>query len=309
MFKMLRILFVPFLIILLVSCNLSYAQNVKFVQITDVHLNPNRNCIKSRMVKYSKDLLLDTIQQVNAMKDVDFVVFTGDNIDRPDEKLLIQFAKTANKLNVPWYWTTGNHDLGPRGVNRNKFLEIMNKYNDSVKQEKAYYSFKKEGNLFIFLDGAIDEYITAQGLFSEDNIKFLNKELRDNKNLSAFIFQHFPVIYPMKSKDHGVINQDEYLEVINDYQNVKAIFTGHFHVTKIAKRNNVLHINTPALVQYPNAFRIITIKNTSDGKILNIETKETGLKQIQNKSKQSSPSADLMKGKESDRNASFLLNL
>lgn len=304
-----KFLLVHFFITLVFLCNFSYAKDIKFIHITDVHLNSDRNSIKSRMIKNSKDLLEDAIQQINAMKNVDFVVFTGDSIDKPDKRLLALFAQTANKLNVPWYWTSGNHDIGPEGVNRKIFLEILNNYNKSIKPKNTYYSFRKGDNLFIFLDGAIDNYITSQGLFSQDNIKFLDKELKKNKRAHVFIFQHFPVIYPYNSKDHGVLNQEEYIKLIDSYPNVKAIFTGHFHITKIISRNNVLHINTPSLVQYPNAFRVITAKNTSEGKFLHIETIETGLKDIQNKSFEYSSSPEFMKGKETDRNLKIKIDM
>ena len=149
----------------LTDSNASTSNVVRFVQITDVHLNPYRNYAESRMIKNSQELLEDAIDQVNHMKSIDFVVFTGDNIDNSNEKLLIKFAKIANKLNVPWYWTTGNHDLAPDGLSRAKFLEIMNTYNKSVKEPETYYSFKKGNILFIALDGAIDTSITAHGFF------------------------------------------------------------------------------------------------------------------------------------------------
>jgi 3',5'-cyclic AMP phosphodiesterase CpdA len=197
--------------------------------------------------------------------------------------------------------------LAPSGLNRAKFLEILNKYNKSVKEAKTYYSFKKGNILFIALDGAIANSITARGLFSEDNIRFLNQQLTENKDIPAIIFQHFPIVYPTRSESHGVINKDEYLNTIDNYPNVKALFVGHFHISRICKRNNTLHVTSPALVQYPNAFRVVTLENTPDGLKFDIKTIETRLKEIQNKSLETTEDANLHAGKETDRNLQGIL--
>ena len=34
---------------------------------------------------------------------------------------------------------------------------------------------------------------------------------------------------------------------------------GHYHSSKTVERNNVLHIATPSMIEYPHTFRLITI--------------------------------------------------
>lgn len=50
------------------------AQNVKFIQVTDVHLTQVN---KSRL-----ETFVSNINQKYSNKGIDFVVFTGDNIDK-----------------------------------------------------------------------------------------------------------------------------------------------------------------------------------------------------------------------------------
>ncbi|MFA6451314.1 MAG: metallophosphoesterase [bacterium] len=257
--------------------------SIKFVQISDDHFDPNSERVNLRPVKYSKDLLEDAIDQINNMDGVDFVIFTGDLTDTAYADLHVLFAEEANKLNVPWYWTTGNHDLSQSGQSfkRSEFLKLMNKYDKYVQPEKTCYSFSKAGIIFFSMDGANDTISMAKGNFSKECLGFLDKELAAHSDIPAIIFQHFPLVYPAVSESHEVINQAEYLDLLDKHPNVKALFSGHYHVEKIQTRNNVLHVSSPALIQYPNAFRVVTIKRNGSDLNIDVQTVETRLKDVQ----------------------------
>jgi 3',5'-cyclic AMP phosphodiesterase CpdA len=283
------------------------APSVTFAHITDVHYNPQRDNVKGRMVKHSKELLDDAIDQINGMNGIDFVAFTGDLADRADEKLLTQFAREANRLKVPWMWTTGNHDLAPDGVHRAKFLSIMNANNAYIKPQTTCYSFSVRGFLFFAMDGASDSETTSKGSFSRDCLAVLEKGLNDNPGAPAAIFQHFPIVYPFQSASHGVKNQEEYLRIIGAHPNLKALFSGHFHAAKIQNRNNMLHVSTPALVEYPNSFRIVNVAQTGNGLVFDIKLVQTHLKSVREQSRKRAGSPALNEGKEGDRNARVIL--
>ncbi len=296
-----------FISILLFFCIDSFAQGnnpqgtVRFVHITDVHLNPQRDNVKGRMVKHSLELLNDAVEQINGMKDIDFVIFTGDMADRSDQKLLVQFTEAANELEVPWYWTTGNHDLAPSGMKSEQLLSVMNAHNPYIQPKSTCYSFSVKGFLFFSMDGASDEKTTSQGWFSDECLMFLDERLSASPNTPAVVFQHFPLVYPYQSSSHSVTNGKEYLDLIARHPNVKALFAGHFHAARIKKTNNVLHVASPALVEYPNAFRVVAIQKTGNNYVFDIRTVETRLKDVQGLSKSKSPAA-LNFGKEDDRN-------
>lgn len=283
------------------------APSVTFAQISDVHFNPNRDNVKGRMVKHSKELLDDAIDQINGMKGVDFVAFTGDLEDSSNANLLKQFAQRANRLKTAWIWAPGNHDIAPGCMNHAKFLAAMNENNTYIKPQTTCYSFSGHGYLIFSLDGAIDNETTSQGRFSNQCLAVLEKGLNDNPSAPAVIFQHFPVVYPFSSSSHSVRNQDEYLRIIGAHSNVKAIFSGHFHAAKIQTKNNVLHVSTPALVEYPNAFRVVTMTKTDKGFVFDISLLETRLKSVREQSRKQAGSAALNEGKEADRNVRIIL--
>ncbi len=267
-----------------------YAQEaVRFVQISDNHMNPYSDRVKLRMLKYSKELLEDAIDQINNMPGIDFVIFTGDMADNTSLKLHKIFLEVANKLNVPWYWTTGNHDLGQSGetLGRKKLLSLMNKYNKTIQPDNTCYSFQKGGVIFFAMDGANDKISTAQGTFSAECLGILERGLREHRDMPAVIFQHFPLVYPIKSESHEVTNQMEYLNLLDRNINVKALFSGHYHIEKNQIRNKVLHASAPSLIQYPNAFRVVTLTKAGSDLNIDVKTVETRLKNVQKMSLES----------------------
>ena len=61
-----------------------YAENIKFVQVTDSHLDTNS--------EYSQRVLKSAVEDINKQENISFVVFTGDNINSPKPENLKTFA-------------------------------------------------------------------------------------------------------------------------------------------------------------------------------------------------------------------------
>jgi predicted MPP superfamily phosphohydrolase len=88
----------------------STSGSLKFVQLSDVHFLENGTNTAYKMTGETPKLLDDAINQINEQKDVDFVMITGDLIDKPFEKELGAVLPYLEKLNYPWYFAFGNHD-------------------------------------------------------------------------------------------------------------------------------------------------------------------------------------------------------
>ena len=59
----------------------------------------------------------------------------------------------------------------------------------------------------------------------------------------------------------------------------------HYHAAKITQHDNVLYVNSPALVSYPNAFRIVNVTNYKDKVVFDFTWKETRKTDIQRMAK------------------------
>lgn len=280
------------------------ANELTFAQISDAHYSSDKVNTSYRLNAESKKLLEDAISQVNLTPNIKFVVFTGDMVNKSRKDDLLQFIDIANTLNKPWYAVFGNHDINIGGyLSKAKYSEILAEKNTTLtKIQKSYYSFvPQKGYKVIILDSIIDTKITANGEIDKEQLKWLDNELEKSKKDIVLIFTHVPIVEPFSSPGHKLLNDKEVLEILSKYKNPIAVFQGHYHTTKIIPKSNLLFVSTPSLVSYPNAFRIIKIKNNKNNVIFDIKFKETNLKDIQQIAKMMVFSADLYYGKDTDR--------
>lgn len=283
--------------------------NLTFAQISDAHYSSAKTNTSYRLTAESGELLEDAIAQVNETPNVDFVMFTGDMINTPYERELMKFFPYANKLKCPWYAVFGNHDISIGGyLSKSLYTSMLNGHNKDFHFNKPYYSFvPKKGYKVIGLDSIIDTRITANGELSEEELKWLDKELSKSKNDIVLIFMHGPLVEPMHSSNHATLNADKALNIISKYKNPIAVFSGHYHTTKITQMGNVLHVSTPSLVSYPDAFRIVKITNQKKKAIFDIYFKETRYKDVQKRAKMMAFGAKTYYGAEGDRTATYVI--
>lgn len=283
--------------------------NLTFAQISDVHYSSAKTNTSYRLTAESGELLQDAISQVNETPDIDFVMFSGDMVNTPYQKELMSFISYANQLNVPWYATLGNHDICVGGfLSKKIYWDILNSHNKNFNFSKTYYSFvPKKGYKVIGLDPIIDTRITANGEIDPEQLKWLDKQLSKSKNDVVLIFIHNPLIEPFHSESHRLLNADEVLKVITKYKNPIAVFSGHYHTTKITQMKNVLHVSTPSLVSYPNAFRIVKINKQKNKVVFDISFKETRFKDVQKRAKMMAFGSKTYYGAETDRSGTYVI--
>ena len=64
-----------FIILLIQTAAMALESSIKFVQVTDTHFNAEN--------EYSVKVLEETVKDINRLNNVSFVVFTGDNLNKP----------------------------------------------------------------------------------------------------------------------------------------------------------------------------------------------------------------------------------
>lgn len=245
------------LLTILFISNEALAKDIKFIQVTDAHYALNN--------KFSQEVLEETVNQINKIDDVSFVIFTGDNINRPKRNDLISFVRTINKLNVPYYLTFGDHDVYKAGgLSKENYLKTVKTYNWGYRPLKTNYVIKKNGFVFIVLDGAKEIIPGAIGYYKANTIEWLDKQLTKYEKKPVIILQHFPILPPKELKSHRVYQPEKYQEVLNKHKNVIAIASGHYHINSEVMENGIYHISTPSLLKSPNYFKVIEIVTTKE---------------------------------------------
>ncbi len=277
------VLFTAFLI-----TNICYAEELKFVQLSDIHISHETNMRGARLLPYSYEIFNDALNQIKTKNDIDFIAITGDGINLPQKKLANEFIKIISNTKIPYFWAFGNHDVSKIACfNSNKLLKYVNSKNKYFKLKNIYDSFDyNEDYKIIILNAVIETRPTSAGYIDKNQLCFLNNALNEAKmdNKIPLIFIHHPIKPPcVGSKDHEIKNSDELKEILYAYNKPVLVFQGHYHIPKTEKLNNVLYISSPSLIQYPNAFRIISIDKIENGKILiKLETIRTTLKEYSN---------------------------
>ncbi len=240
-------------------------KEIKFIQITDSHFSTTSAEYTQREVEKSKSVLERTIDDINSISNVDFVAFTGDNIDTANSTSLRQFISIANKLKVPYYIVIGNHEVfKSQKLDKKEYMRIVSKYSKNCRTRNANYTFEKGGLVFVVVDGAKEVIPGPAGYYKKDTLKWLDKTLKKYDNRKVVILQHFPVVEPYYNRTHTTYNVKDYQDILNNHKNVIAIFSGHYHANAEKTVDGVYHASAPALVEPPHNYKIIEIKN--DGK-------------------------------------------
>lgn len=287
----------------------AYTSNLKFAQISDVHYSDFEKDTSFKVLSQTGELLADAICQVNNTPNIDFVMFTGDMINKPKTNQLLTFIKYANTITCPWYAVLGNHDVAHDSTLTKKMVfDILNGHSSNYHYDKTYYSFSpKKGYKVIGLDTIIDYEKTSQGEVSEEQLAWLKSELDNSKGEVIIIFTHVPLIEPFPSENHRMRNSYDVKLLLKKYKNPIIVCSGHYHATKIFREDNVLYISTPSLASYPNAFRIINICPQHRKILVDVYLKETNLKPIQQRAKNKCFNANMLYGSESDRTTTFIM--
>jgi len=281
--------------------------NLRIAQISDAHYSTYEDNTSYKMLKNSSELLDDAIMQVNTSGAYDFVIFTGDLINKPKTSELESFIKHANRLVYPWYAIDGNHDIcidGP--LTKSKFISILADNNSRMNSKNIYYAFTpKRGYRVICLDSIIDSRVTTNGRISEEQLEWLQKELNTYKKETIILCTHVPVVEPYSSPNHKMENEYELKRIIRSHKNPVIVLQGHYHAAKLVQNDNILIVACPSLVSFPNAFRVININTGKNTVKVDVFLKETNLKDVQTHARVRLMGTQLLYGEEADRNNSF----
>lgn len=281
----------------------SFSRTMKFAQLSDIHYSLVRDDTSYKLLSQTKPLLEDAIAQINSHRNLKFVMVTGDGIDRPKKDDFYSLISDLNTLKYPWYFVIGNHDTTTSGyLTKKNLVKILQEKNPSYKFDTTYYTFKPQaGFRVIALDGAKNQGISSHGILPKEELDWLDDILSKSKNDVVLIFIHFPLVTPYESKNHEIINAEEFKAVLKKYKMPIALFSGHYHAAKITKRDNILHVSTPSLAGYPNAFRIVEVKDKLNKVTFKFEFCETNLKDLQAKTKIMTFGGAIFYGKPKDR--------
>ncbi len=280
-----------------------------FIHISDTHISVDRDDTSYKALSSSSFLLQDAIEQINQIKGLDFVLFTGDMVDSATLNNYREYYSLLSKLKYPSLNTFGNHDVAYGDLTKEEVLELVKNSNKNYTFDGTYYAFSpKTDYRIIVLDSTTDNDKSANGSLSSEQLAFLDLELSENQDKIVVIALHVPPVEPFVSTEHSLVNADDFNEILLKYKNPIVILSGHYHAAKIRHWGNLVYVSTPSMVTYPMAFRHIKITNYKDRVTFKFDFIPTRLEKIKEQNKSSVISYGTLAGCEKDRDYSFIYN-
>jgi len=249
--KLFKILLqITFIALLFSKCQ---ADEIKFAFLTDTNIN-RENAIK----------IQETIKELNSNKNLDFIVFGGNNIRDTHIENLNIFCQLLKKTKKKTFVLLGNQDvLSSSGITKEYYLKKIRKAK-SRHSKNPNYIFKIKDYIFIAMDGSKQYFKSTNGYYNNVELNWLDKTLTKYQDKNITILQHFPII-ETNSTWLQTAKLENYYDVISKYKNIKAIVSGHYNINFEGEKQGFYNILTKDYT--PNSiYRIIQI-DTKDGSI------------------------------------------
>ena len=284
--------------------------DLKIVVLSDIHVMAPELLINEgsawtnylenqrKLVDYSKPLFDEVVTRIKALHP-DLVLISGD-LTKDGEMASHQYV--VSKLDelrangIPTLVIPGNHDRGsnsnavsydgetttPVDVATNETFATLYQnygYGAGSARDKNTLSYSCEpipGLVVIGIDSGRDGAVSAETINAV--CQKAREAYRHGKQVIAMM--HHPLIPHFTGVENFVSTAavSNYAQVRNALADagVRAIFTGHFHTSDIAKDFNadlskdIYDVNTGSLISYPCDYRVATL--SADMKTLNITT-------------------------------------
>ncbi len=250
-------------------------RSIKLAHITDTHVTfvgKNGTALKEE----SFDIFRDIIDQVNNMPDIDFILFGGDNINNsdPGTEGFDEFMKIVSGVRVPYFAQFGNREVSPipPGIALSKEQYAGRMKGHGLDSGRYSWNVSPVSGLRILgLDTTIEGH--DNGEITKEGVNWIKEQISKYPDDKIITLSHHLLLptwgnrnIPKWRKKYLLKNYQEVNALLGSAPQVKACLTGHHHISKIQTVEGLHYIASPATVQYPHAFRTITI-NDNEAKL------------------------------------------
>lgn len=208
---------------------------------TFVFFGDNRPAVEDGKFE-QPEIFIDMIQKINEENPL-FVIGGGDfvavgdlgtllpeDLEVPEEftgqNAFDKFKKVVDNLEAPLFYVCGNHDHPG--------------YEEFLEKEKVY-AFTYENSLFVILDNSFSFILEM----NEEQLAFLEEQLKKEEFEHKFVFIHVPPFYPEGYHKPGLFQEildrirskialhkmrypERFMEIVCKY-NVDYVFSSHIH--------------------------------------------------------------------------------
>ena len=223
-------------------------ETLKFIHVTDSHMDlSDENSIEAMK-------LLAAFVNEN-YKDLDFVLFGGDNFNNNAEgnSDAVKFKEIIEKMHCPSYVVRGNKESSPKpkdGMDLDTFKDMFCKDRALLVQGKDWM-LEKKGYVVLGLDSCIEG--ANNGLYTQETIAFAKTAIKSSK--PTIILNHHPYTNYWKGTEKKDIhkyvlgNTKEVQSEILSSSNVILTLSGHKHIDSVKELNGTKMIVTRGFIR------------------------------------------------------------
>ncbi len=208
--KTLRMRFPIITFFIALSCVFNVAiaqQSFKFAHVTDTHVGGATG----------EEDLRRTVKDLNTLKDIDFVIVSGDITEFGADHELKLAKRILDSLQLPWYVIPGNHDGNWSENGANTFRTVFG---------GETFFFKHKGYAFIGTNSGPNMRMSP-GQIPRENLVWMDSIFAANpdKQLPLIYINHYP-------QDSSLNNWFDALKRVKT-RNVQLALCGHGHANKL----------------------------------------------------------------------------
>lgn len=206
----------------------------RILQITDLHLlpEPSDRLVGVDTEYYFRQVLLSAFAKYSHF---DLIIATGDLAQDPCLNSYRRLARQLNAFKTRTLCLPGNHD------NFDFMQTVLN--NGLISCDKHI----SVGNWQII---ALNSQIPGKpgGRLAKDELIFLQEKLRDNPSTATLIAMHHHCISSHSTwmDSMQIENSQEFLDLLDQYPQVKAVTFGHLHQEMASKQKDRWFFSCPS---------------------------------------------------------------
>lgn len=223
-------------------------ETLKFVHVTDSHMDLSIDDSVEAM-----ELMVEMLNK--DYKDLDFVVFGGDNFNNnvDGNADALAFKKIVDKLHCPTYHVRGNKESHPKpddAIHLDEFKTLFMS-DKALKVNGKDWLLETKGYAFLGLDSCIEG--ANNGVYTEETMKFAEEVLKLGK--PTIILNHHPYTNYWKETDPKKIhkyvlnNTEEVQKRLFSYDNFILSLSGHKHIDSVTDLHKTKAIVTRGFVR------------------------------------------------------------
>lgn len=199
-------------------------------------------------------------KEINAINPA-FWINLGDMVNSGHPYQYRRFREQLKNISSPLFPVIGNHEfVDPVGE---KYFKAL--------FGNANYSFNYGDCHFIIIDN-------SKGVFTNEDFKWLERDIDENMRKQTIIFMHKPIFDPRPGENHVMENRENawHLEEIFLRKKIKYVFTGHIHGYYNETRKGIKYYITAGggakLVSDESFYHYLLVK--VDGKKVDVEVRK-----------------------------------